>query len=158
MFDQMSGKPGEGHFGGDILLTTKTQYPFETISASQFWADKIIYISRNPIDIISSSASFAMSEGRSMKPVNPWNTYKPFWGKWVKWCSHNIARYYECMIEQSSITPTFCLRYEDLQIDPLPVLSDLYAFMLGVSSIQGTVLEMRLKEVCKTNYTANYEY
>ena len=42
--------------------------------------------------------------------------------------------------------PTFYLRYEDLVIDPLPALTDLFCFLLEVSSIKGTVIEKRIAD------------
>lgn len=37
--------------------------------------------------------------------------------------------------------PTFYVRYEDLCINPLPVLLELFCFLLEVPSIEGTVIE-----------------
>ena len=44
-------------------------------------------------------------------------------------------------MRESVKIPTFYLRYEDLVLDPEPVLIDLFCFLLDVASISGTVVE-----------------
>ena len=39
------------------------------------------------------------------------------------------------------------MRYEDLKINPVPTLTNLFCFLLDVSSIAGTVVEKRINEV-----------
>ena len=45
--------------------------------------------------------------------------------------------------------PTFVVRYEDLRIDPARSLTDLFCFLLDVSSIDDTVVESRIRTVVK---------
>ena len=45
-------------------------------------------------------------------------------------------------------TPTYYLRYEDLVSNPKPVLLELFAFMLDVPSLEGTVCEKRIIDYC----------
>ena len=45
------------------------------------------------------------------------------------------------------------MRYEDLKLNPKPVLSDLFCFMLDVPSIAGTVVERRISEVTKAGFS-----
>ena len=42
------------------------------------------------------------------------------------------------------VLPTYFMRYEDLKINPVPVLKELFCFLLDVTSIEGTVVEKRL--------------
>ena len=54
--------------------------------------------------------------------------------------------------------PTFFMRYEDLKLNPVPVLTDLFCFLLDVPSISGTIVERRINEVASvslSNLTAN---
>ena len=44
--------------------------------------------------------------------------------------------------------PTYFVRYEDLVLNPLPVLTELFCFLLEVPSIEGTVVEKRLADYC----------
>jgi hypothetical protein len=43
--------------------------------------------------------------------------------------------------------PFHVVRYEDLLDNPEPTLKEMFAFMLGVESIEGTVAERRVKEI-----------
>ena len=44
--------------------------------------------------------------------------------------------------------PTYYLRYEDLVLNPQPVLMELFCFMLEVPDIKGTVIEQRVIDYC----------
>ena len=44
--------------------------------------------------------------------------------------------------------PAFIVRYEDLRVDPVPILKDMFKFLFDVKSIEGTVLEKRITEKC----------
>jgi hypothetical protein len=52
----------------------------------------------------------------------------------------------------------FSLRYEDLRLTPYPLLEKMFAFMLDIPTIEGTVIEARLQEVCKTDNTTKSRY
>ena len=54
------------------------------------------------------------------------------------------------MIEQCEpAVPTYYLRYEDLVLNPEPVLRELFRFLLEVPSIDGTVIEKRIVDYCE---------
>ena len=44
----------------------------------------------------------------------------------------------------ATIIPTYFMRYEDLRMNPKPVLEGLFRFLLDVESIKGTVVERRI--------------
>ena len=44
--------------------------------------------------------------------------------------------------------PTYYVRYEDLVLNPQPVLMELFRFLLEVPSIEGTVVEKRILDYC----------
>ena len=46
--------------------------------------------------------------------------------------------------------PTLIVRYEDLVTDPEPRLVDCFKFLLEVQSIEGTVVEQRIKQVVES--------
>ena len=48
--------------------------------------------------------------------------------------------------------PTFFVRYEDLKLNPTPVLEHLFCFLLDVPSIQGTLVEKRIAEVTASGF------
>jgi len=51
-----------------------------------------------------------------------------------------MVDFHAYMVEQATKTPTFNLSFEDLRQDPEPVLQEMFAFMLDVPSLEGTVL------------------
>jgi hypothetical protein len=44
--------------------------------------------------------------------------------------------------------PTYYVRYEDLILQPLPTLTELFCFLLEVPSIAGTIVETRIQDYC----------
>ena len=50
------------------------------------------------------------------------------------------------------------MRYEDLLINPEPILGELFCFLLDVHSIEGTVVEKRIKEVSKSDFKSKSVY
>ena len=91
----------------------------------------------------------------SEKPINE---YTDYWNFFAKWAADEMAKFHTDLVAQSEVTPTFFLRYEDLREDPQPFLAKMFAFILDVSSIEGTVIEARLNEVTKVDVTENSRY
>ena len=52
----------------------------------------------------------------------------------------------------ASSVPTLFVRFEDLRVDPAPVLTDMFKFILNVDSLEGTLCERRIKEVTSPNF------
>lgn len=48
--------------------------------------------------------------------------------------------------------PTYYIRYEDLVIDPQPVLMECFRFLLDVHSLEDTVIEARIKQISKQGF------
>jgi hypothetical protein len=44
--------------------------------------------------------------------------------------------------------PIYFVRYEDLLVDPVPALEGLFAFLLDVPTIEGTVVQKRIHDSC----------
>ena len=54
--------------------------------------------------------------------------------------------------------PTYFMRYEDLKINPKPVLDGLFCFLLDVPSIKGTAVETRINELTKSGFEGKTAY
>ena len=54
--------------------------------------------------------------------------------------------------------PTYFLRYEDLRLDPERVLSELLQFLLDVDSIEGTIVQERIRKYCMGGYQSKASY
>ena len=58
----------------------------------------------------------------------------------------------------ASEIPTYFIRYEDLKDNPVPVLTDLFKFLLDVESLDGTVCQRRIREVTQSGHTDKNAY
>ena len=56
------------------------------------------------------------------------------------------------------VVPTYYVRYEDLVLNPEPVLRELFCFLLEVPSIEGTVVEKRVRDYCSKGNEAATVY
>jgi hypothetical protein len=54
--------------------------------------------------------------------------------------------------------PTYIVRYEDAVDNPLPVLKELFSFLLGVADIKGTILEQRIEKYGSTSSSSKAIY
>jgi len=54
--------------------------------------------------------------------------------------------------------PTYYIRYEDLVINPEPVLLEMFCFLLEVPSVAGTVVEKRVIDYCAQGNTSATTY
>ena len=60
--------------------------------------------------------------------------------------------------ELAPAIPIYYIRYEDLVLNPRPVLMELFAYMLDVPSIEGTVVEQRINDYCEKGAAAASVY
>ena len=60
----------------DSVWITKTHYPFTLFKETVFHANKNIYITRHPIDVLPSSASLFLMQAHSIEPLKPWHEYE----------------------------------------------------------------------------------
>ena len=97
---------------------------------------------RNPIDIIPSFFYLVNTSSHAATTNEAPNEADPiYWNTFVTHISRAIGQQVEAMQSVENAVPTFYVRYEDLCINPLPVLLELFCFLLEVPSIEGTVVE-----------------
>ena len=133
------------------LFFTKTNHPIDSKS-QEFFAQKLVCVVRNPMDIIHDAADeknlFGTGHGLDMQSNYQSEDLVDWWQKWVITQAQNIQANHEYVTTQiKDKLPTIFIRYEDLQKNPYQSLSDVFKFALNVESIQGTVLEKRIKEI-----------
>jgi len=124
----------------------KTHYPLTQDKPQQFTADKIIYLTRHPIDVFPSFLSLIITQAHSIEPKRPWNEYK-VWRKFIDYHIGTFKRFDEYIRKQAEKTPTFFMSYEQLILDPEPAVKDLFCFLLDVKSIEGTLVEKMVTKV-----------
>jgi hypothetical protein len=72
-----------------------------------------------------------------------------YWQDFQQVCAKTWGKWHKVWLERASNpkTPIYFFRFEDVLADPLTELTNLYKFMLGMESLEGTVIEQRIKEV-----------
>lgn len=76
--------------------------------------------------------------------LNEWNwAIKHYMDIWVQFYKYWIDQAREKKI------PCLFIRYEDLAINPRPVMREVMEFMLGTESIDGTFIEQRIDKTLK---------
>jgi hypothetical protein len=71
---------------------------------------------------------------------------------WKKWHDYWIEK------AKSKKVPVYFFRFEDLMREPLPILSKIFSFSLGVPSIEGTIIERRILETINSGSSGNTLY
>ena len=139
---------------------TKTHYPRGASLGTVFEAQKMIVIARNPIDVIPSYANLRTLKSHSLEPNERYDIDKPeFWAEWVPGVIAGIKENHELVLSKiASKIPTFFMRYEDLKTNPVPVLTNLFCFLLSVDSIEGTNCARRIKDVTSGGFSDKTAY
>ena len=130
---------------------TKTNHPIDSKS-QEFFAQKLVCVVRNPMDIIHDAADDKnlLGSGHGLEVQSNYQSedLSDWWHKWAITQAQNIqANHDHIRKEIQDKVPTIYIRYEDLQKDPYQGLTDVFKLALNVESIQGTILERRIKEV-----------
>lgn len=143
---------GEGTVSHENLCwVTKTHWPIESrMGSTKFSAQKCFSIVRNPIDVIPSMAILTNTFSHISTTVVPISEADPVW--WEEFTKRIGKSLNDSVIAMNkhveSLIPTYYIRYEDLVINPEPVLMELFAFMLNAESLVGTVIEKRIIDYC----------
>lgn len=88
---------GEEIFGDNSVWITKTHFPIDR--ESQEWtADKIIYITRNPLDTFPSQASLFFTTTHTREPKKPWNEYL-IWPRFIGYYAPKFAAFHARILE-----------------------------------------------------------
>ena len=54
--------------------------------------------------------------------------------------------------------PVYFVRFEDLIVDPKKFLGEIFSFFLDVDSIEGTIVEKRIEEICNVGHSNSLVY
>jgi len=120
----------------------------------------MIVIARNPLEVIPSFANLANTQSHSLEINEQYHVDFPeIWWEWVSKMTGNIKKNHEDVYEDlARVLPTYFMRYEDLKLNPEPVLTELFCFLLNVTSLEGTVVEKRIQEVTQAGFSAQTAY
>ena len=90
--------------------------------------------------------SLFLTGSHSLEPLRPWNEYR-FWPQFLNIFIPIFKTFHETIVEQAQRTPTFFLTYEQLISDQEQTLKALFAFLLDVESVEGTLVADKIEEV-----------
>jgi hypothetical protein len=142
---QMCGLAGEGHVSEDNVWITKSHSPLDSHFIPMFHANKMIFLMRNPLDVIPSLCNLLNFGSHSLSPKEEYHSVFPsFWDRIIKQLTSVMKQFFEKNHRNAAqCVPTYFVRYEDLILDPVSVLIELFQFLFEVpaSEIAGTVLE-----------------
>ena len=120
----------------NAVWITKTHYPRSMPGCQTFSSQKMIVIARNPIDVLPSFANLIYLDSHSLEPNEQYHVDFPdWWNQWIQNQIEAIKINHEKVIQMTESIPTYFLRYEDLKMNPEPVLDGLFRFLLDVPSI-----------------------
>ena len=124
-----------------------------------FTAHKAISIVRHPIDAIVSFAHLWQVGSHSVVPQEKYHEAFPEWWKvLVEQMMQLIKQSHEKMTsDMANIMPVYFLRYEDLVLNPEPVLMEMFLFLLEAESLEGTVVQKRIRDVTSTTQNSVYK-
>lgn len=144
----------------DMVWITKTHYPQAMPNSKPFAAQKMIVMARNPIDVIPSFANLLNTHSHSLEVNEAYHVDFPeFWQPWVAQMIESMRQNHDEVLNSiARRIPTYFIRYEDLKQDPVPVLKELFCFLLNVPSIEGTVVEKRIIQVSQSGFQTKAAY
>ena len=160
-FEAMMGLLGQNiTSNSDRVWITKTHYPHDIPGSEPFSAQKMIVIARNPIDVIPSFANLVNTHSHSLEINETYHVDFPeFWDQWVLKMSATMRKNHsEVLNSLARSIPTYFMRFEDLKLDPVPVLTGLFCFLLDVPSIKGTIVERKIQEVTQAGFQTKTAY
>lgn len=155
---QQTGLKGESHLCDDnTVWITKTHPIKAVIPWPKFTGVKQIYLIRNPIDMIVSEFTLYTAASHS-HVVNEEIKGSPGFRKWISVAVPRVNVMQRNVQANAQHAPTLFLTYEMLILEPEQTLTDLFRFFFDVTSIEGTVLEKRIKDVCAKGHAKQAIY
>ena len=130
------------------------------VVAPKFNTEKVFIIVRNPLDSIYSQVNLSQTFGHSLQIANEvQDEFPEFWQNFVKTKVGIVKEFFEYVhTVMKAKVPVHFVRYEDLVNEPNKILGDLFAFLLDVDSIEGTVVEQRIAALAADGNEKNTIY
>ena len=132
----------------NLIWICKSHYPTTGSMETPFNCEKAIVVVRNPIDVVPSAGNLFHTFSHSLTPNERYDKDFPeWWEAFVNWITKRMAHFHKGLTtEISEKIPTYITRYEDLKLNPEPILKEMFCFLLDVPSIEGTIVEKRIEQ------------
>ena len=160
-FEAMMGLLGQNITSdSNMVWITKTHWPQDIPGSKAFTAEKMIVIARNPLDVMPSFANLLNTHSHSLQVEQSYSKDEPdFWQAWVKQMTLNMkANHTDVLNIITGEIPTYFMRYEDLKLNPVPALTELFCFLFDVETLEGTFAELRIKQVTAQGFSTKTAY
>ena len=155
---QTTGLKGESHTSDDRTVWIVKTHPIKAIIPwPKFTGTKAIYLIRNPIDMIVSEFTLYTAASHS-HVVNEEIKGSAGFQKWISVAVPRVNVMQRNVQSFAQSVPTLYLTYEMLILQPEQTLTDLFKFFFDVTSIEGTVLEKRIQDVCAQGHAKQAIY
>lgn len=145
----------------DTVWICKTHYPSPVFRAKEADFNKVLCCVRQPLDTLASLMHFFVSFTMDKPIAGEFEKDAPeFWEKFVMDQTDHFKKYHDMVIKDAveKKVPYYFIRYEDLVNSPLDSLEKSFCFILNVESIEGTVIQKRIREVIGMGHEASVSY
>ena len=127
-----------------------------------FASDIAVICTRNPLDI-SPSLFYLVFSWTHVTSFREKLLEDPVWDYWKifqKRCTEAWNMWHQYWIDMANQThkPIYFFRFEDVMANPRTELKNLMKFILGMESIEGTVIEQRIEDVLGLGSASNQAY
>mmetsp|Transcript_2119 Transcript_2119/g.3180 ORF Transcript_2119/g.3180 Transcript_2119/m.3180 type:complete len:110 (-) Transcript_2119:482-811(-) len=103
---------------------------------------------RNPLDAIYSFFQMIATQSHTKSFLEDINhpDIKPFWDRFFEDNIRIYKKWHDFWMEKvrTSDVPIYFFRFEDLLLNPEPILKNMFRFILAKKDLDGTVIEKRI--------------
>ena len=101
-----------------------------------------------------------MTQGLAFNNTLTEEPIRPYWLDFQRRASDAYHKWYKYWIHQAETTerPIYFFRFEDVIANPTRELKEIFRFILGMDSIEGTIIERRIDEVMSWSAERNQSY
>ena len=124
------------------MWINKTHFPLRIPYDKPYKTNVVVCCVRNPLDafvsvfLLLATLTHNNNVNEKLLEYAEWYRHIELEGKlWKKWIDYWITK------SKNREVPVYFCRFEDIISEPMKSLSDIFGFILGQNSIEGTVIE-----------------
>ncbi len=137
------GLQGEG-ISDERVWIIKSHFP-ERLGDSEFKAEKVILLVRNPLDAFDSLFNMIATGSHNLSIADSeYTQFRKLWEQFVE-DETNIWEHFHHFWLRCPL-PVYIVRYEDLLFQPHDTLLSLFRFLLNVKQLKGTLIDQTIRE------------
>lgn len=158
------GFKGEGHHKDEKTWFVKSHFPMQYRTPSSFTCNKAIVCVRNPLDIVISllNINLTLTHNKNIDndvktelkeiwdwyvqtQIKTWHDFNEYWIKMASKGTSNLQSPKKNQKPDPNTIPIYFFRFEDLIMNPYQITREVFQFILGVKTIEGTYIDHRIK-------------